>query len=430
MGAEPGYRLRNLVWLAASATALVCLVLQLRACLPWIVAPTSPPAVTRLDTPAALTPFFTELAGVEHQQIRILQLGDSHTANDSLSGRLRDRFQERFGDAGRGWLPAGIPFAYYRPHQLSVSETGWKHPRPGDHQSGLFFGLDAVDAVSEQPASDMTLDSSDPAGFDRVAVEYLARPDSAAFTLAVDGAAPSRVSNSAANDALARFELPLDRPAHHLELQPAEGSPVVLLAWGVERQAPGVIYENHGTIGATVDILAQMTPQAVAYELAERRPSLIVIAFGTNEGFGDSLDLDRYAQRFRAAIGEIQRQAPQAAILVLGTPDANRAAHGCNPAPARCGTAADECTWQEPPKLAGVRQVQRHIARDSGWAYWAWFDAMGGTCSIDRMTRASPPLAMPDHVHLTKAGYEAMADALFTDLMRAYDDWRIHPPTS
>ena len=55
---------------------------------------------------------------------------------------------------------------------------------------------------------------------------------------------------------------------------------------------------------------------------------------------------------------------------------------------------------------------------------------MGGMCSIDRMSAADPPLAMPDRVHLSGAGYRAMADLLFADLMRAYEDWKALPRTS
>ena len=50
--------------------------------------------------------------------------------------------------------------------------------------------------------------------------------------------------------------------------------------------------------------------------------------------------------------------------------------------------------------------------------------AMGGACSIDRMTAAEPPLAMPDHIHLSKTGYEAMADMLFADLMGEFERWQ------
>ena len=81
-------------------------------------------------------------------------------------------------------------------------------------------------------------------------------------------------------------------------------------------------------------------------------------------------------------------------------------------------------------KLAAVRDAQRRIAARQGWAYWDWFGAMGGACSIDRLTAANPPQAMPDHVHFSTPGYQAMADLLFHDLMRGYDIWKAQPRTS
>jgi lysophospholipase L1-like esterase len=63
------------------------------------------------------------------------------------------------------------------------------------------------------------------------------------------------------------------------------------------------------------------------------------------------------------------------------------------------------------------------------WIYWDWFAAMGGACSIDRMAAAQPPLAAQDHMHLSKPGYEAMADLLYGDLMRAYEKWKAQPRT-
>jgi hypothetical protein len=77
-----------------------------------------------------------------------------------------------------------------------------------------------------------------------------------------------------------------------------------------------------------------------------------------------------------------------------------------------------------------VRDIERRVSADQGWAYWDWFAAMGGTCSIDRMANADPILAMPDHVHLSRAGYEGIADTLFGDLMNAYSDWKSRGPAS
>ncbi|MEQ5209109.1 hypothetical protein ABN217_19290, partial [Proteus sp. fly-1067] len=40
-----------------------------------------------------------------NQQIHIVQIGDSHTAADFFSGELRTLFQQRYGDAGPGFVP-------------------------------------------------------------------------------------------------------------------------------------------------------------------------------------------------------------------------------------------------------------------------------------------------------------------------------------
>jgi lysophospholipase L1-like esterase len=435
MAAEPGRRARNVLWLTLGVAAFGIVVL-LQACFerPYSPLLPAPPVARHLSSPGALTPFFAALAALEQRQaqrpLRIIQIGDSHTANDSLSGHLRDLFQRRFGAAGRGWLPAGIPYKYYRSQLVSVGESGWRHFKSPDNEPGLLFGFDAVDAKNDPRDAAMAIETADPAGFDRFAVEYLAQPKGSAFTVQVDGAAPVRVSTAGAQPAVARFELPLDHAAHRVELRASGKPPVILLGWTVERHEAGVIYENHGTIGATIDLLAQMTPEAVAYELSDRQPALLVIAFGTNEGFADNLDLDRYAGRFQNEVALLRRHAPGVPILIIGPPDGNRVAKDCTPTPARCGSAGGDCTWQAPPKLAGVRDIERRVAASQGWAYWNWFAAMGGICSIDRMASADPALAMPDRVHLSKAGYEGIADMLFGDLMNAYDDWKARGPAS
>ena len=209
MDAEPRRPFGAAAW-ASLAVVAVGFTLLLQACVATreTTAPPLAPA-QRLSSPEALAPFYARLAALDARQarqpVRILQIGDSHTANDSLSGRLRDRFQARFGPSGRGWLPAGIPYKYYRPHLVTVSESGWKHLKPSDH-AGIALGLDASAAESQPPGAVMTIESTDPAGFDRFAVEFLARPEGAAFTVAIDGGTPVRVSTAAAAPAIKRFE--------------------------------------------------------------------------------------------------------------------------------------------------------------------------------------------------------------------------------
>ena len=173
MDAEKRRRGLGRAWWAVAAAFAGGVFLLLEACFHSFEAPPPPAEPQRLASPAALAPFFAALDNrALPQPLRIMQIGDSHTANDSLSGRVRQHFQERFGAAGRGWLPAGVPYKYYRPQFVSVSESerGWKHMKPNDH-AGIALGLDAVVAENESRDAVMSLQSTEPEGFDRFAVE-------------------------------------------------------------------------------------------------------------------------------------------------------------------------------------------------------------------------------------------------------------------
>ncbi|MDH3582566.1 MAG: hypothetical protein OEM91_18330, partial [Hyphomicrobiales bacterium] len=63
-------------------------------------------------------------SGLRHKPVTILHLGDSHIASDRFTGDLRDMFQTRFGDAGRGLMMPGYPFAYYRARGVRFAKTG------------------------------------------------------------------------------------------------------------------------------------------------------------------------------------------------------------------------------------------------------------------------------------------------------------------
>ena len=79
--------------------------------------------------PAALQGFFEALAAHEAGQrtrsVHILQIGDSHTAGDRITGKVRAELQNRFGRGGRGVLPPGGPYAGYAPFQVAAASDGW-----------------------------------------------------------------------------------------------------------------------------------------------------------------------------------------------------------------------------------------------------------------------------------------------------------------
>jgi lysophospholipase L1-like esterase len=97
-------------------------------------------------------------------------------------------------------------------------------------------------------------------------------------------------------------------------------------------------------------------------------------------------------QRIRAAV-------PQASILLFAPPDR-----------ADLPLAA--------ARIPTMIETQRRVAIESGVAFWSAFGAMGGSGSMNAwVTRG---WAQGDHVHLTRPGYDLLAEAFCKDLMLAY----------
>jgi lysophospholipase L1-like esterase len=405
----------------AFAGALVAAVLASAAAAQIPYGPTELPAPGTsvcpggLCQPEALNGVFEALARAEARSdtapVHILQIGDSHTAGDRITGKLRAALQARFGDGGRGVLPPGVPYDGYAPLQVEVAAEGWTTtlaPLAGNAgyvRAGV--GLTGVQALTVQSGS--------------------------ALTVRRDAVSPGRVQIGLCGEGPGRLEviaddarwtvtfgearcvaLDADRSLRQLELRALDD---VLTLYDVRltNRSPGVELSNLGVVGATLRDLAARDQQVVARELAAWRPALIVLAFGTNEGFDDNLDPRVWEALLRGQIVRLRRLAPAASLMILGAPDAlrNGVMNGCSADGRRA----------PPPSLAVVRDVQRRVAADMGVAFWDWHGRMGGDCSADRLATRGEPFMLRDRVHFSSAGADWIGGALHADLMAAYDGW-------
>lgn len=155
-------------------------------------------------------------------------------------------------------------------------------------------------------------------------------------------------------------------------------------------------------------------------------PNLIILAYGTNEGFDGDLDYRAYEALLTSQIRRLRAEAPGAALLILGAPEAMRGEGG--------GTCPGdiEKRWRAPAMLSVVRDVQFRTAARMGVAFWDWRGRMGGDCSADRLTRSGAwgddPMMRGDHVHFTQAGADWIGSLLYDDLMIAGRAWYARNP--
>jgi lysophospholipase L1-like esterase len=413
--------------------------------------PLAKPAAPQLTArERTLVPFFNALksleTGARKEPVAILQIGDSHTAGDFLSGQMRKLFQGKFGGAGRGFVPPGFPDKYYKPDLIEVTESkGWQRLRSMDQESTERFGLAGVLQRATGPHQTMSMSSIEDQGFDRGSVEVLGGGQ---FTLTVDNAPARNFDLKGDSPAGEWIEFDVPHGSHTLKLDTVDGSNLTLLSWGTQRQSPGILYSNLGTIGATANLIGRWDPAIIQSEMQHIEPALILVAFGTNEAFGNPNDIGNFSADFLSNVNMLAKAAPDAAIVIIGPPDVNRRYRrppgvggdctarplqdaalvtGTQPAtpPAKPGkkARAPRTVWAPPPELATIRLDEQHVAESRGWYFWDWSAAMGGPCSATRWAAAENPLSQRDHVHQTIAGYQLTAEHLFADLMKAYEHY-------
>lgn len=430
-----------------SASAVLALVLA--GCVSSNQSPAAPNSPTELaqrsgPSGQGLANFHRALATLQAgraDRLTIVQVGDSHTAGDHFSGRLRELFQARFGNGGRGMLPPGSPFPYWRPYQVQVTQQGkWdiaSSNRP-DYQQ-VPYGLSGYVIRARGRGEAISLRANSDAAFDWVDVSFLRQPGSGHIDVTVDGRYAGEISTRGPANQLDHKAFSVTAGSTDLELRVRGDGPVEIADWAVYRRERGVVLTSHGFSGAQVNIMDRWDSANVAQQLRTLAPALVILAFGTNEGFASVDSIADYGSVLESRIAQLQQAVPGASIVIVGPPDANRMPDYCGlrgkaRENATCGAlssaeAADYssmlarrdrrlCRWHAPAGIAFVRAAQQQVAAKTGVFFWDWSSVQGGACGATRWAREE--LGRQDRVHMFESGYGLSAERLFDELLRGY----------
>jgi lysophospholipase L1-like esterase len=335
---------------------------------------------------------------------RILHYGDSHVAADILTAALRRKLQQRFGDAGTGFVLAGKPWKWYsRSGVQSFASDGWRIEGLGQAilASPGQFGLAGVSLITERADQWISMQSA----CKRFDIYLMKQPDGGAIDVLLDGKEVYQ-KISLASEETEPFYLTVETEAtgtHLLKIRTTRPSAVKIFGVAMEQNRAGIVYDALGINGARVYRPLNWDWQILADNLAHRAPALIILAYGSNEISDKDLDLEEYSERFSELLEKLQMAVPEASLLVIAPPERATSVQGI---------------WKPLPRMSALVAIQRKIALRSGAAFWNLFQAMGGTGSIERWQKQS--LAQADRVHLTSAGYQMVAEMLYAELMSGY----------
>jgi lysophospholipase L1-like esterase len=365
----------------------------------------------------SLAPFLGKLrAGAP---VHIIQIGDSHTAGDMITSGWRTRLQGRYGAGGRGVLAAGRPYPGYLTWGVTASQSrGWTaNAAPGTRSTvgGPAVGIAGFTQTARATGETLGVaaDGEDQY-FDRMIVCAIAQPQGGTIVLRMGAAeqvwsldAPTRTPECRTMDS--------DRPVASASILTGDAGIVSITSFGTFRRDGGVVLSNLGVVGAQLAHFSRASDDVVQAELAAYRPDLIVLAFGTNEGFAPSLAVDTYETALRDQIARLRRLAgTEIPILLIGPPDAATQSPALAGLAGACGDG-----WAVPRGLEEVRQSQERVAGEMHAAFWNWAAAMGGRCASS-LWRMSDRMR-GDHVHFTRSGGDRIGAMIDADMIRALE---------
>ena len=389
-----------------------------RALDPQALAKTKGSIAVEDESGHALDAFYAALAKTRAKQpgaiTRILHYGDSVITSDYVSGTMRRKMQAEFGDSGHGFILIANPWEWYFHNDVAHGAgEGWSSSRvTGPTAKDGFYGLGGV-TFNGAPGASAYFGTSEKTAYgkkvSRFDVYYLETPGGGDVEAKI-GTAIEKFSTKGEGKASRIKSFTVADGEAKLVLRVLTGSPR-LFGVAMERDRAGVVYDALGANGARAEMLGSLNGGHLGEQLALRKPSLVVLQYGTNESEAPGIAAN-YEKTLSGVIAMIKTAAPDTSILIASPLDRAE--------PAESGGARTK------PIIKKLVQAQRHVARETGVAFWNTFEAMGGEGSMAKWMKSG--LGGGDFTHPSPQGAEIIGDLFFKALTTGLDAWSsTHP---
>lgn len=384
--------------------------------------PADPCAAGLIDDPArALDHFYAALANTEAKKsgaiTRITHYGDSPITNDGITGTARRLLQEKFGDAGHGFILVDRPWEWYGHQSITfTSSGGWAddslmNPMTKDGMFGL--GGVTFHAAAGKSARFAPATSGDTGkNLSRADIYYLAQPGGGQFTVSINGESSETVSTNAEVSKSAFREIKAARSgANTFEIKTVSGG-VRMFGAVLENDGPGVVYDSLGVNGAFAGVLARvMNEQHWAEQLQHRQPDLLILNYGTNESeYASDDQMARYEKDLREVVRRVRAALPAVSILIVSPMDRGKHAAG-----------GRVITLDSIPKIV---EMQHRVALEAGCGFLNLFTAMGGEGTMARWHEGRHHLVGGDLTHPTGDGAITVGVLIYNAIVEGYADYR------
>jgi|SRR5579872_6005033 len=367
-----------------------------------------------IDPNNVMAPFYQALLHTESKMpgaiTRVLHYGDSPVTADSITADARSLLQQRFGDAGHGFVLIAKPWAWYQHRGVKMSSKGWhiaaasQGSRASDHLHGLggvsFSGSVGATSTIELPDDEHT----------RVEVFYEQQPGGGSFNVASDDKSIGDVQTGADSPTPGYASFPLPPHTSEVTLKVTSGA-ARIFGWSFEKDKPGVVYNSLGLNGASVQMaLRYFEANQWTAEMQHEHPDLVVINYGTNESDFEDYVERYYEKELRSLIERVRAAVPHASLLIMSPMDRGKRVAG-----------GDIVT---PDALPRIVEIQARVAMQMGCAFFNTFEAMGGAGTMAKWYTQQPRLVSADFTHPLPGGAKIVGELLYNALCDGFERYK------
>jgi lysophospholipase L1-like esterase len=369
----------------------------------------------------ALDSFYAALAKTRAKQpgavTRILHYGDSVITSDYVSGTMRRKMQADLGDSGHGFILIANPWEWYFHNDVAHGAgEGWSSSRiTGPTTKDGMYGVGGV-TFTGTPGASAFFGTSEKSTFgkkvSRFDVYYLETPNGGEVEAKI-GTTVEKFTTKGGEDKVSRIKsFTVADGEAKLSLRVLSGSPR-LFGVALERDQAGVVYDALGANGARVELLGSINGAHWGEQMALRKPSLVVLQYGTNESEAPGIAAN-YERTLTNVVAMIKAAAPHASILIASPLDRAEPAEGGG--------------VRTKPIIKKLVEAQRHVAKETGVAFWNTFEAMGGEGSMGKWMKSG--LGGGDFTHPSPQGAELIGDLFNKALSTGLEAWLSSHPAA
>jgi lysophospholipase L1-like esterase len=340
-----------------------------------------------------LYPFFEKLVKLEKSKkgkVNIAHIGDSHVQPDYFTDAIRKPLQQQFGDGGRGFIfPYSLNKKTTRPYYFQT-DANWqicRNNQPLRCEPGTEFGLSGYGFSTKAEQFIFSVEAGE-AKY-RFNTIKIVSPTASLY----------RFTN--------KFQLQepfvsayhQNKPISSISFLPTQKQELYSLnGLIVEKDAPGLIYHNIGTVGS---MASDFNANPLFFEqLPVLRPDLVIISLGTNESFND-VPTEKFIEQIELFINNVRTLCPDVPVLVTTPPISLLPERKFN---------------------AYILEYSKALLQKENIAIWDLYSFLNGLIGEEKDLSAIKIAS--DEMHYTASGYANQGTAFAKDFLNEYKNYK------